>query len=248
MYSVFGIGNPLMDLVVHGEHAVLDRLGARPGTMNLIDGSQREEMLSDLEVAASIPGGSCANTMRGVAWLTAHTGPPPLYAGAVGLDELGENYGARMKELGVDTKLARKSDPTGTSTIIVTPDHERTMFTCLSACRHYNLGDWEGEGLPDARFLYFTGYMWDTENQRQAVQTFATQAKGLGVPTAFDLADPFAVERYRDLFAAWIPGNVEVIFGNRKEVALMVEHDRPDRELIRDAGDLAPIVVMKTGP
>ena len=66
------------------------------------------------------------------------------------------------------------------STIIVTPDHERTMFTCLAACRAFGPGDCS-DPFPDCRWLYFTGYMWDTENQKTAVQGCAEEARRRGV-------------------------------------------------------------------
>lgn len=246
MYSVYGICNPLMDMVVHGTYEDLESLGATAATMNLIDEPARAALLARVKVVRMVPGGSVANTLRGLAWLGGKTVAPPLYAGAVGFDETGDLYERQLRTLGVQTRLARKPGGTGTSTIIVTPDHERTMFTCLAAGRRFGPQDC-AEPFPDCRWLYFTGYMWDTDNQRAAVQRRAEEARQRGVPVAFDVADPFAVRRYRDAFLAWIPGRVDLLFGNRQEMSLLVGEQAGDGELARRAGQLAPLAVIKLG-
>ena len=246
MYSVYGICNPLMDMVAYAGFDVLAALGATPGTMNLIDEGARSTLLAKVRVARMVPGGSGANTLRGLSWLGGGEIEPPLFEGAVGRDEIGDRYERDLQALGVATRLARKNGGTGTSTIIVTPDHERTMFTCLAASRDYGEAD-SCEPFPDCRWLYFTGYMWDTPNQRSAVARCAEQARGRGVRVAFDVADPAAVRRYRDSFLEWIPGRVDVLFGNRQEMSLLVGERAGDRELAQAAGQLAPLAVIKTG-
>jgi sugar/nucleoside kinase (ribokinase family) len=235
-----------MDLVVYGGHEVLTALGATPGTMNLIDEAARSALLARVRVARMVPGGSAANTMRGLAWLGAGAVAAPLYAGAIGRDETGDRYEEQLQAVGVETRLARKPGGTGTSTIIVTPDHERTMFTCLAACRAFGPEDCV-DPMPDCRWLYFTGYMWDTENQKAAVQACAGEARRRGVGVAFDVADPFAVRRYRDAFLEWIPGRVDLLFGNRQEISLLAGPQASDHDLALRAGELAPLVVIKLG-
>jgi sugar/nucleoside kinase (ribokinase family) len=96
--------------------------------------------------------------------------------------------------------------------------------------------------------LYLTGYMWDTENQRRAAERAAQFARGQGraIAVAFDLADPFAVRRYAEKFRAWIPGRVDVLFGNRDELALLTGGSC-DEDCVSDAAEFAPVVVLKMG-
>ena len=63
---------------------------------------------------------------------------------------------------------------------------------------------------------------------------------------AFDLADPFAVRRYAEQFRTWIPGRVDVLFGNRYEIGLLTG-SACDEDCVSDALKLAPMVVMKMG-
>ena len=66
------------------------------------------------------------------------------------------------------------------------------------------------------------------------------------ITIAFDLADPFAVRRYAEQFRSWIPGHVDVLFGNRDEFALLTG-STCDEDCVSDAAKLAPMVVMKMG-
>lgn len=248
MYSVFGVENPLLDFICQVDFPLFKTLGTRPGTMNLVSLEEMKKVLGIASGYRNTPGGSCANTIRGIAWL-GQSSPiaPPVYSGAVGSDERGEKYIACMREMGIEVRLVRKQTPTGCSVILVTPDHERTMFTYLGACREFTAQDLDLEALSRSRFLHLTGYLWDTENQRLAAEAAARHALRQGVKVSFDLADPFVVQRYRSFFVSWIPGRVEVVFANREELQTMMGEKCPDEELVRRAGWLAGLVVMKVG-
>jgi len=248
-YSVFGIGNPLMDYVAYEEYELLDLLGATAGTMNLIDRDQRERLLARLKHYYTIPGGSCANTIRGIAWLAeADPLPVPCLSGAVGRDEIGDCYTAEIAKLGIESRIVRKPCETGVSTIIVTPDCERTMFTFLGACREFATEDLDLGILDQARCLHVAGYMWDTDAQKQATVAAVARARRIGLRISFDLADPFVVQRYREDFLEWIPGTVDVLFGNREEIGLMMQAaGAEDEQLIRRIGSMVPLVAMKVG-
>jgi sugar/nucleoside kinase (ribokinase family) len=90
--------------------------------------------------------------------------------------------------------------------------------------------------------------MWDTANQREAVTGLAEKARVAGARVAFDLADPFAVGRYRDSFLEWIPGRIDVLFGNRQEMTILAGAEANDEDLVKRMGSLAPLAVMKVGP
>ena len=114
-----------MDYIAYDDYDLLEVLGARAGTMNLIDRAQRARLHERLENYCTIPGGSCANTIRGLAWLGKEAPvPSPCYSGAVGRDEIGGCYIAELDDLGIETRIRRKSRETGVSTIIVTPTAE----------------------------------------------------------------------------------------------------------------------------
>jgi len=263
-HSLFAVENPLMDVIAHVESGLLERFGKRPGTMHLVDYPEIEALRDAIGTFRTVPGGSAANTARGVAWLAGEEGRSlrermlgraegaamavPAFNGAIGRDATGDEFSARMEEARVSTSLVRKSSATGTSVILVTPDGERTMNTFLGACRDFGPDDLDTARLAASRVLYLTGYLWDTDNQRAAAEKAAALARAAdrGIRVAFDLADPFAVERSGAQFRDWIPANVDVLFGNRQELALLTGSGC-DEDCIRAAAGAAPIVVMKSG-
>lgn len=248
MYSFFGIGNPLLDFITSADFSLIERLQTRTGTMNLVGIKEMKMILGLVKRYKNIPGGSCANTIRGIAWLAA-SDPirPPIYCGAVGNDPIGRQYLDILRLSGIQTRLVTKQSLSGCSVIIVTPDHERTMFTYLGACREYSEEDLDVEALKCSRFIHTTGYMWDTEKQKKAVRKAVTCAAEHGLKVSFDLADPFVVQRYHQEFLSWIPSRVDILFGNREEFKLMIGDEPVDEKLITQAGELSDLVIMKIG-
>jgi sugar/nucleoside kinase (ribokinase family) len=245
---VLGIENPLVDFIGHVDYPALDGLDVKPGTMNLVDEATMRMILGRLPSCETSPGGSCANTIRGIAWLR---GSRPLphtsYSGATGDDELGRTFEAGLRSCGVEPLLSRKATRTGVSVILVTPDHERTMCTYLGACREYGPSDIPLGVLDAAGLLYITGYLWDTEAQKAAARFAVERVRARGGTVCLDVADPFVVTRYREEFLGWIPGRVDVLFANRAELALLTGAKGDDGEVLRAAARFAPTVVMKVG-
>jgi sugar/nucleoside kinase (ribokinase family) len=253
-----------MDIIAHVDYDFLRRFGKQPGTMHLVEYDEVTSLLREIRSFRTLPGGSAANTARGFAWLAGPEGrqlreamlgpaaalpgdfPPPVFNGAIGEDQRGGEFAAGIAAAGVHAALVRKATPTGTSVILVTPDGERTMNTFLGACREFGPADLDLSRLSVSRILYLTGYLWDTENQRRAAEKAASFARDNGITIAFDLADPFAVRRYAAQFRGWIPGNVDILFGNRDELALLTQA-ACDEDCVAEASSLAPMVVMKLG-
>ncbi len=260
MLSVYGIGNPLMDMIVRVDFDVLKSFDKPPGSMNLVDYGEITEILEVVKKRSNyglkkVPGGSCANTVRGIAWFKKNWPDGKeagrignlVYSGGVGNDETGEYYSHLMSEYGIQAVMAKKNSPTGMSVILVTPDHERTMFTYLGACREYSRGDTDYSLLKNSRYLYFVGFMWDTESQREAIYSAVRYARDRGVKVCFDLAGPFVVERYREEFLRWIPGNVDILMGNREEFLGLARVDKKDEDVLRVLTDMVDVAVMKCG-
>lgn len=248
---VIGIGNPLMDTITHVGYNIIQELGVTPGSMNLIDIDQVKKILSFISKYIETPGGSCANTMRGLAWLL--NGDKnfgfPIYSGAVGDDSLAERLSDGLVSIGVKPALSFKKDSsTGVSIILVTPDNERTMFTYLGACREYNTGDSPVAYIEkNPIWVHITGYMWDTDNQKKAVEYTVENALRHHVKISFDLADLFVVDRYREDFLKWLPGKIDLLFANRTELSSLTGCNGDDEEILQKAGKFADTIVMKVG-
>ncbi len=242
--AVYGIGNPLIDLLCFVTDEDINKLSLYKGTMNLIDEEKRKEILEYLsrkEILYSC-GGSCPNTMVTLKSLGVET----TLAGGIGHDELGEMYKSRLKEMGVKDELVKNDAPTGTSIILVTEDKERTMCTFLGANRNFDDKDVHLESALSADIFYFTGYMWDTEAQQRAIRKVLEKKKNSGFLVAFDMADPFAVGRYRQTFFSLIKDYVDIVFANSEEARFLIDN-YDALECAKSIGKLTQTAVVKNG-
>lgn len=220
---IYGIGNPLIDIVLTVTDDDLNNLEIDKGIMHLVDEDRQKEILNYFHHAMPTyhPGGSAPNTMLACAGL----GVPSLIAGKIGHDSFGDIYTKQAKEYGVISGLVRGSGPTGSSIILVTPDGERTMNTHLGMCREFSATDVDQDLLAKSQYLYFTGYMWDTDAQKSAILLAMDIAKENQMTIVFDVADPFAVDRNQSEFLSMIQNDVHVVFANKSECAILFGTD-----------------------
>lgn len=223
-FDVFGIENPLIDLLAQVPDAFLEQRKLEKNKMVLVD-LERHEALLDALRDYSIhpePAGSCANTMLGIAQL----GGKAAYCGKVGGDEYGQVYIRKLEAEGVRSFIQVDDDHlTGSSIVLVTPDTARTMNTYLGACQALGAGDIPLDALKSSRMLYITGYLWDTPSQQEAARLALETAKAEGVRVAMSLADPFCVDRHGADFKSILETYVDLVFANREEALALTGTD-----------------------
>lgn len=247
--TVFGIGNVLIDVVIEATDDDLTALNLDKGIMHLVDRTRQEEILAHFSTARRTyrPGGSAPNTLLALAGL----GVPGVISGKIGDDEFGRTYIQQVADYGITSRLivghgADGNGVTGSSIILVTPDGERTMNTHLGLCREFGAADLDEATLRQADYLYFTGYMWDTEVQKGAIRRALDITRETDTTVAFDLADPFAVERYRDDFLKLLEQDVDIVFANRTEAQLLYGADNLDTAAA-ELGRHVSIAALKAG-
>ena len=219
--TIFGIGNPLIDVVINVEDKDLKTLGVDKGIMHLVDENRQKEIMSYFKNMSPIyhPGGSAPNTLVACAGLEI-TG---VISGKIGNDKFGEIYKSQVEKYGITSRLVIGDGPTGSSIILVTPDGERTMNTHLGMCQDFSIADIDESLLAKADIFYFTGYMWDTDSQKSAIKHALSIAKENRLKVIFDVADPFAVHRYRDAFLTLIEEQADVVFANQTELSILFD-------------------------
>ena len=128
-FDVAGIGNALVDVIAPSTEEFLVEHGLVKGSMTLVEIDRAAELYSALGTAVEMSGGSAANTVVGLASF----GGRAAYIGKVDTDDLGEVFGHDMRAVGVTFRGGGidHGTPTGRCVIVVTPDAERTMNTCL---------------------------------------------------------------------------------------------------------------------
>jgi len=242
-FDVSGLGNPLVDILVYVDDNFLYKNNLNKGIMHLI-GRERKQYLLDLIKEKNFEisiGGSCPNTIATLAKL----GIKSALTGKIGYDEPGSVFEQQIIEQNVKSFLIKDNGDTGTSTILITPDKERTMNTYLGVCRKYKKEDFPYKMVEDSSFFYFTGFMWDTENQKKATRYAIEIAKKNQVTVVFDLADPFAAKRYREDFLFLIEEDVDIVFANAQEAQILTQSGIGKG--IKVLGNMCDIAVIKNG-
>ena len=226
---IFGIGNPLVDIIYHVNYKDIENLKLQKGSMQLVSEERQSEIIEyfKLNDPQYMPGGSAPNTILACNGL----GVASIISGKIGDDKFGEIYLKKIGEYGGISGLVKGEGVTGTSIILITPDAERTMNTHLGICREYSSKDVNAEILAKSSFLYFTGYMWDTESQKKAILNAIDIAHEKNIKICFDVADPFVVERNREEFLKLIYDNVDIVFTNEPELSILFDSDDIDSSI-----------------
>ena len=246
-YDVVGIGNALVDVIAHADDSFIRRQELEKGSMTLIDTDRAMQLYTALGSAIEMSGGSAANTVCGVSSF----GGRAAYIGKVGHDDLGDVFGHDMLAVGVHFSPGRKLDgvPTGRCIIVVTPDAQRTMNTYLGVSSFMDPHDIDEALVAAGKVLYMEGYLFDRDDAKRAFRRAAAIAHRAGREVSLSLSDSFCVDRHREDFRALVADEVDILFGNEKELLSLYETDTFEAAIaaIRRDSSLAVITRGSSG-
>jgi sugar/nucleoside kinase (ribokinase family) len=220
-FDVVGIGNAIVDIIANSTDEFLAQNKLAKGSMRLIDAAEADRLYAAMAPAIEMSGGSCANTMAGIAAL----GGKAAYIGRVRDDQLGGVFSHDMKAGGVsfDTPAAKDGPPTARCMILVTPDAQRTMNTYLGACVELQPADVSEHLAAAGKVLYIEGYLWDQPAAKEACRKAIKAAHAAGREVALTLSDSFCVERWREEFRALVRDHVDILFANESEIMALYQ-------------------------
>ena len=242
--DIVNIGNVIMDILIKVKDEDIKKLKMDKGIMHLVDEKRQDEIIEyfqqhqkDLEM-----GGAGPNVLRTVALL----GKRGALAGLVAKDVFGKEYIKRVEEIGIINKIRMSGEgSTGTSIILVSEDGQRTMNTCLGNSRYYTDYDVPVDEIKHAKFLFITGYQWDTKGQIEAMDFALKTAKESNTKVALDLADPFAVGRSKGAFKKVIEDYADIVFANEEEAKMMYECEA--EKALSEMSKQCEIAIVKIG-
>jgi len=246
-FDVLGIGNAIVDVISRADDAFLAAHALTKGSMMLIDEARAETLYAAMGPGIEVSGGSCGNTMAGVASL----GGKGAYIGKVKQDQLGAVFTHDLRSIGVtfDTPQASSGPSTARCLILVTPDAQRTMNTYLGACTGLGPGDIDTRLVAGARVTYVEGYLWDEPEAKKAVLKAFDAAHAAGRLVSITLSDSFCVDRYRDEFRALVRDKIDILFGNEAEIKSLYQVDSFEKalEATRKEGKIAALTRSEKG-
>lgn len=245
--DVVGVGNAIVDVISHSTDEFLQSEDLVKNSMALIDADRAHELYERMGPGIEASGGSCANTMAGIASF----GGTAAYVGKISNDQLGEVFAHDMRAVGVDFDVppAVTGPSTARCLILVTPDAQRTMNTYLGVSSFLEPDDVMVSTVERASLLLCEGYLWDVDSAKRSIRKAMDVAHASGGKAALTLSDTFCVERHHDEFRELVNGSVDVLFANRAELYALYDVNDLDKaiEAVRAEVDLACITLGTSG-
>lgn len=220
-YDVIGIGNALVDVLVQVDDAKLDAVGLTKGSMTLVDDRQSDHLYAQLPEGIQKTGGSCGNTMVGIAAL----GGRGAYIGRVKDDQFGNVFMHDMQARSVHCPNEKQAQGPGTGRclVMVTPDAQRTMATCLGAASDLTPKDLSKDDIAASSVLYMEGYLFDRDAAKTAFIAAAETSHAAGREVSLSLSDSFCVDRHRAAFRHLVRGHIDILFANEQEIIALYD-------------------------
>ena len=222
-YDVIGVGNAIVDVIAAASENLILKLKLEKGGMTLIDADRGEEIYASMSKTTETSGGSAANTLAGIASF----GGKGAYIGKINDDVLGRVFRDDLIKIGVDykTRPGLGGPPTARCLILVTPDAERTMQTCLGVSVDLGPDDIDEKAIASAEITYLEGYLFDPPEAQKAFFKAAEAAHAANRKVALSLSDAFCVKRHREEFLHLLSGHVDILFANESEVTALFDVD-----------------------
>ncbi|KAF8899318.1 Ribokinase-like protein [Infundibulicybe gibba] len=161
-YSLFCMGNPLLDMQVTQGEALLKKYDLKANDAILAEEKHApiyEELVKEHKVTY-VAGGASQNSARGAAYIL----PPGsvVYTGCVGDDELAEQLKAANKREGLDEVYqVKKGEKTGACAVIIT-GHHRSLVTTLRVAEKFDQSHLSSPQVAPlveaAKIFYVEGY------------------------------------------------------------------------------------------
>jgi sugar/nucleoside kinase (ribokinase family) len=246
--DVVGIGSAIVDVIAHADEAFLEQHGMTKGSMQLIFTEEDAHRVYDsLPPTIESSGGSCANTLAGLASF----GGKGAFVGLVRDDMLGEVFAHDMRAIGVQYDLAPATQGPATARcmIVVTPDAQRTLNTFLGAASGLGPDHIDPALIAKAQVVYLEGYLWDLDDAKAAMVKAMESAAESGTKVAFTLSDGFCVDRHRAEFLDLVAWHVDILFANEDEILSLYQVAEFDEalQLVRGHCEIACLTRSEKG-
>lgn len=213
-YRVLGIGHACMDLLIPVEEDFLQYIPGEKGGAQPIEYEQLKQILKISQKPHLATGGSCANTIKGLAGL----GEKCAFLSHVGSDPLGEHFVNYMNKLGIVGLFTQSKKPTAQVLCLITPDGQRTMrfyAGCSEEMSDYFL---HSDYFKNVSLMHLDAYSLRNDHLVKSVMHLA---KNANVPISIDLSSFEIVRQFREQLTYLLPTYVNIVFANEDEIKTM---------------------------
>lgn len=237
---ILNVGEPIVDLIYQVEDQFLDTHNIVKGGSVKLEYTDFCKLIEKLQhsVPKIVPGGSGANTLRGLAKL-GHAG---RFIGKIGSDEIGRHFSENLQEHGIEECLIYSSQMTTQVVSIVTPDKQRTMRSFFGASVELRPDELSDTYFDEVQHLHLDGYMLYCEDV--LMQTLK-KAKASNASISIDLASFEVVNRFKDKIRHILKEYIDIVFANEDEAEALTGY--PPEEACQEMQKVCPIAVVLNG-
>jgi sugar/nucleoside kinase (ribokinase family) len=246
-FEICGLGNAIVDIFLELSEEDFAALGFERGSMRLVEPAEQKALLERFHTREPrlVSGGSVANSVIAFSQL----GGRAAFIGCVGDDRYGLHYHSEFEELQIDIgNPVLVGETTGTCVVILTPDAERTMRTCLGVSSHLAERHVDAARIRNAQWLFIEGYLFANPSTGQGAIRRAIQlAKKHGVKVAVTCSEAFIVNLFGDAFFAALR-QTDLLFANAPEACAAAGGAAGAAEAFAKLKGVVPSLVVTDGP
>lgn len=220
--GILVVGSPRVHLIAHVDEKTFNRMDASRGSSVAVSCKEFDDLLMRLRkpIQRSV-GGSAVNVSSALARMYGRT----TLLGRIGFDLNGGYCRHFLKKEGilcwffVDRELA-----TGRVLVLVTPDGERSMISCLGAADYFKVSELTGSEFHRIGIVHFEGYQ---VSHFEAINRMMRMSVGAGSMISLDLASKDWVKAKLKEFRFLIHEFVDILFGNLSQMQALMEIEDP---------------------
>jgi len=221
MAAILGMGNPLLDISVNVDQALMDEFGLENGGIILAEEKHQPlfPKLKAMDGVQYIAGGATQNTIRVAQWML-QTAGSTAYMGCVGKDADADTMKAEAEKAGVAVHyMVDESTPTGSCACCIL-GKERALTTNLNAANNYketHLQDPANWAVCSAAKIIYSAGFFITVSPA-SIKLASQEAAKTGALYCMNLSAPFIMQvpPFKACLVETMP-YVDFLFGNETE-------------------------------
>ena len=216
--DICGAGSSIVDQQFKVTPEIIKQLGLRPNEMTLASADEHRHILSVLTDHNCTNISSCGGSVTNSVVAAAALGSKCHQLCCVANDDAGKTFLANLSQTNITHSLSdttNTTEPTAKCIVMVTPNGERTMSTCLGISAYFNASTIDVSPIEKSSFFYIEGYM--VTNNDVASNELLKKASQSNCQIALSLSDPWVAATFQTQLKQWCSIGVDIIFCNEAE-------------------------------
>ncbi|KAM3862944.1 adenosine kinase-like [Diretmus argenteus] len=221
--SLFGMGNPLLDICAVVDKDLLDKYSLKADDQILAEDKHKalfDEMVKKFKVEYHA-GGATQNSIKIAQWMIQEPHKVGTFFGCIGKDEFGKKLKQKAEEAHIDAQYYEQDEePTGTCAACITGANRSLVANlaaanCYKKDKHLDLEE-NWKLVEKAKVYYIAGFFLTVS--LESILKVAKHASENNKLFCLNLSAPFICQFFKDNLMQVMP-YVDVLFGNETEAA-----------------------------